>query len=284
MLLQKFSPHPQFSDYIDSILVQEDFNPVNFANRCPVKVLPSTLTVIGIQYGNRMKVVGDDKEDLLGTSGITGLQTTVKQYLSTGSIGTIIIRFKPGGLTAFTPYPIYELRDANIDLDLVFPSNLVSEMEQKLADATNAGERIAVVHKFLLSLLNQKKEDQLIMQVTRQIQQQTEALSIEQLAREFFISKRTLERKFKTLIGISPKSFANIVRFQRAIQLRKSGLNYLDIIQACNFSDHAHFANDFKAFAGCSPESFFRSEFQPELVRHFNEHRAQIPLAQTMYQ
>jgi AraC-like DNA-binding protein len=31
-----------------------------------------------------------------------------------------------------------------------------------------------------------------------------------------------------------------------------AGYGYLDIVQACSYSDHAHFAKDFKAFAGCS--------------------------------
>ncbi|WP_350340480.1 DUF6597 domain-containing transcriptional factor [Paenibacillus hexagrammi] len=111
---------------MDSILVQEDFNPSNYANRNPVKVLPSTLAVIGIQYGQRMRCIGEQGAELLGSSGITGLQTSSKQYVSTGSIGTIIITFKPGGLKSFTPYPIHEFQDANVDLDLVFPIFIIS--------------------------------------------------------------------------------------------------------------------------------------------------------------
>ncbi len=102
MLLRQFRSPSRLSEYIDSILLQEDFNPVNYANRNPVKVLPSALTVIGIHYGNRMRLIGGSKEHLLSTSGITGLQTTFKEYVSTGAIGTIIVRFRPGGLTAFT--------------------------------------------------------------------------------------------------------------------------------------------------------------------------------------
>ncbi|MBP1989354.1 helix-turn-helix domain-containing protein [Paenibacillus eucommiae] len=283
MLFHQFLPQPQWSEHIDSILVQEDFSTINFANRNPVKVLPSTLAVIGIQYGNPMKVVTNSREDLLSTSGITGLQTTYKTYKSTASIGTILIRFKPGGLTSFTPYPIHEFRDANVDLKLIFPAHFVSEMEHQLHEAVNMSERLTIVHKFLLSVYRHHKADEMIRQMSRQIQQQSGPISIGQLAGQFFASKRTVERRFKDFIGISPKKFANIVRFQQAIQLRKAGTNYLDIVHACNFSDHAHFAHDFKTFTGCSPERFFGSEVQPELARHFNDNHTKPLIQHTMY-
>lgn len=283
MLLQQFRPIPQLSDYIDSILIQEDFNPINFANRNPVKVLPSSLTVIGIQYGNRMKVIKNNKENLLGTSGLTGLQTTFKEYVSTGSVGTIIVRFKPGGLKAFTPYPIHEFRDANVDLPLIFPKHLVSEMEERLSEATNMNARIAIVQVFLVSVIEEKLKERLILQVAKQIQTRNGDVSIKQLAEEFFVGKRTLERKFNEYIGITPKKFSNIIRFQHAIHLRKSGHDYLDIVQSCNFTDHAHFAHDFKAFTGCSPEQFFRHEVQPELARTFGENSPLSDSKDTMY-
>ncbi|CAM4394022.1 hypothetical protein FHS16_001957 [Paenibacillus endophyticus] len=61
MLLQRFSPLPELSPYIDALLLQEDFNRTNFANRHPVKVLPSAMTVIGIQYGQPMKRLENGK-------------------------------------------------------------------------------------------------------------------------------------------------------------------------------------------------------------------------------
>ncbi|WP_350340520.1 helix-turn-helix domain-containing protein [Paenibacillus hexagrammi] len=85
-------------------------------------------------------------------------------------------------------------------------------------------------------------------------------------------------------MGIGPKKFANIVRFQHAIQLRKSGLDYFDIMAGCHFSDQAHFTHDFKRLAGCSPEQFFRETLQPELAAQYNEIKADSPVSHTMYQ
>ncbi|MNF98134.1 HTH-type transcriptional regulator CdhR [compost metagenome] len=144
-------------------------------------------------------------------------------------------------------------------------------MEEKLAGASSAAARVGIVQQFLLSNLREKEEEQLIGLAAHQILKCQGALSIERLAEQLYVSKRTLERKFNVLIGASPKQFASIVRFQHTIQLRNVGYDYLDIVQACGYTDHAHFAKDFKAYAGISPEQFFRSEVQPELKKSFNE-------------
>jgi len=283
-MFMQFPPPLRLSAYVDSLLLQEEWSPVNYANRSPVKVLPSAMAVIGIQYGQPMSVLEGSGPKLLGTSGITGMQTTPREYLSSGRVGTIIVRFKPGGLPAFTPYPIHEFLDANVDLKLVFPPHAVDEMEQRIREATDAAGRIAAVNRFLLATYRDKQAGDLPLHIVGHIGQADGQVSIEQLAAQCFISKRTLERQFNEAIGISPKKFAGILRFQHAIRLRKAGRNYLDIVEACGFSDHAHFVRHFKAFAGCTPEQFFRGEAQPELVRHFNDYEARTSFQPIMYQ
>ncbi|MGO4546421.1 helix-turn-helix domain-containing protein [Paenibacillus sp. 2TAB23] len=283
MLLQRFSPLPELSPYIDSLLLQEDFNRTNFANRNPVKVLPSAMTVIGIQYGQPMKRLENDKVFEMGSSGLTGVQTSVKEYLSTGAIGTIIVQFKPGGLTPFTAYPIHEFQDANTPLDLIFPSKEVHEMEERLLYATHAADRVGIVQRFLVCRLRNNYEEHSILYAAQHIMKRHGDVSIERLATQSYMSKRTLERKFNALIGASPKHFASIVRFQHAIRLHNAGNDYLDIVQACGYSDHAHFAKSFKAFAGRTPAQFFNSEFQPELKKSFNKSDASSSTDQQLY-
>ncbi|MDG0810547.1 helix-turn-helix domain-containing protein [Cohnella rhizosphaerae] len=271
MLIQRFAPLPLLRPYVDGILVQEDLNPANFANRNPVKVLPSAMTVIGIQYGQPMKTITQKGSVSLGSSGITGMHGTVKEYVSTGAIGTIIVPFKPGGLSRFTRYPIHEFQDADVSLELVFPEPGVREMEERLAGASGAEERVGIVQRFLISALRDHEEERWLLHAAHRIMKRQGNLSIAELAGQLYVSKRTLERKFNALIGASPKQFAGIVRFQHAIRLRHAGCDYLDIVQACGYTDHAHFAKDFKSFAGVRPDAFFRSEVQPELKKSYQE-------------
>ncbi|MDG0792313.1 helix-turn-helix domain-containing protein [Cohnella ginsengisoli] len=153
----------------------------------------------------------------------------------------------------------------------MFPGSSVREMEERLAGASGAEERVEIVQRFLISALRDQEEERWTLLAAHQIMKRQGNLPIAQLAAQWYVSRRTLERKFNALIGASPKQFAGIVRFQHTIRLRHAGYDYLDIVQACGYTDHAHFAKDFKSFAGIRPDAFFRSEVQPELKKSYNE-------------
>ena len=72
------------------------------------------------------------------------------------------------------------------------------------------------------------------------------------------MSERNFERKFREYVGISPKLFSRICRFQSSLkQLQESNYEKLsDIAFENNFSDQSHFIRTFKEFAGFSPNQF----------------------------
>ena len=83
-------------------------------------------------------------------------------------------------------------------------------------------------------------------------------VSIDRLARHIGLTRRHLERRFQTLVGISPKRLARIARFQHALQI----LHGLDAAQRgtltaieCGYADQAHFVREFRQLAGCAPEA-----------------------------
>jgi AraC-like DNA-binding protein len=74
------------------------------------------------------------------------------------------------------------------------------------------------------------------------------------------LSERSLERKFKDSVGISPKLFARIIRFQETLnQMRNNKYEKLsDIAYENDYADQAHFIRVFKEFTGFSPLDFKR--------------------------
>jgi AraC-like DNA-binding protein len=81
-------------------------------------------------------------------------------------------------------------------------------------------------------------------------------ISIYELSKRNFTTVRQLERNFKKHIGLSPKAYSNIIRFQNALSIIKnSGENrsFLDIAFECGYYDHSHLANEIKRNTGLSP-------------------------------
>lgn len=84
-------------------------------------------------------------------------------------------------------------------------------------------------------------------------------VNIYEISKKNFITVRQLERAFKTHIGLTPKEYVNIVRFQSALSMmsdvrQKKGLS--DIAFECGFYDHAHLSNEIKRHTGLTPSQF----------------------------
>jgi len=81
-------------------------------------------------------------------------------------------------------------------------------------------------------------------------------ISIYELSKRNFTTVRQLERNFKKLIGLSPKEYSNIIRFQNALSIIKNSnqkRSLLDIAFECGYHDHSHLSNEIKRNTGLSP-------------------------------
>ena len=67
------------------------------------------------------------------------------------------------------------------------------------------------------------------------------------------ISPRQLERRFKRQVGIGPKLFCRIQRFQRVFREIESGGNWVQAALACGYYDQAHLVRDMRQFSGETP-------------------------------
>jgi AraC-like DNA-binding protein len=83
------------------------------------------------------------------------------------------------------------------------------------------------------------------------------------------VSPRQLERRFKARVGMSPKRFARIRRFQRVFHTMEGGTGWVDAALAGGYYDQAHLIRDFQDFAGEAPTHLLAGD---ELARHFLSH------------
>ncbi|WP_162425579.1 helix-turn-helix transcriptional regulator [Pontibacter pudoricolor] len=105
---------------------------------------------------------------------------------------------------------------------------------------------------------NKSKKNQL-QSVIRDIHSSNGQLSIYELSKRHYTTVRQLERNFKTHIGISPKEYSNIIRFQNALSMIKSSSknrSLLDIAFECGYYDHSHLTNEIKRKTGLLPSDF----------------------------
>jgi AraC-like DNA-binding protein len=75
-------------------------------------------------------------------------------------------------------------------------------------------------------------------------------------------SRRWLTRAFSDCVGMTPKRYCRLLRFQHVVRRVSSGgrVNWADLVASGGFSDQAHLAHEFRAFSGLSPTSFLEAE------------------------
>ncbi len=252
MRFDKFIPTAQLSPYIKYFVVAEN------AHESQYKVLPASGLVIGFQYRGQLSTFINNEELNLETSGITGICDHYKLFKNSANIGTLLVYFTEIGFTHFTASPAYELFNQSISLDDIFEKHKVREAEEKLSSITTDAQRIQIIEHFFLSHLKDIQADRLIVEAVKLIYQSKGTIKIKELNKKLFISQSPFEKRFRKLVGTSPKKFASIVRFNTVLNDLNGPKSLTDICYENNFFDQAHFIKDFKHYTGDTPEQFKR--------------------------
>jgi AraC-like DNA-binding protein len=223
------------------------------------KVLPGTSLAIAFRFRGQTNYINDQLKDALPVSTISGLRRSVRliNYLKDSS--TIVILFKEGGATAFFKEPLHELFEESVSLDNLITASQTVEIEERLAQAKTNGQRVAIIDTFLMSKLSYPKSDNLILNAINQIQAANGIIKIKSLAENFFISHDAFEKRFRKIVGTSPKQFSNIVRMKSIITQKQLSQNFTDMAFGGGYFDQPHFNKDFKLFTGQTPTDFFKS-------------------------
>jgi AraC-like DNA-binding protein len=87
------------------------------------------------------------------------------------------------------------------------------------------------------------------------------SLSVSETARELGISERRLRYVFSEDVGLSPKQWSQVRRFQRAARAlhRGADLRWAELAVACGYADQSHFSRDFRNFSGIDPTTYSAS-------------------------
>jgi AraC-like DNA-binding protein len=252
MRFDKFIPTDKLKPFIHYFAISENTDEHTY------KVLPSSGLVIGFQYKGQLSAVTNNKENALARSGITGLQDTFRIFKNISNTGTILVYFTETGIAHFTTCPPNEFFNQSISLDNLFNKALVAQTEEKLANAVTDLQRIRIIEQFLLWQWKERQDDKLVIEAVKLIYQSKGAIKIKELHEKLFITQSPLEKRFRKIVGTSPKKFASIVRFNAVLKTLGREKSLTDIAYENNFFDQSHFIKDFKQYTGDTPENFKR--------------------------
>jgi transcriptional regulator GlxA family with amidase domain len=171
------------------------------------------------------------------------------------------VRFRPGRAAAFFGMPLAEVTDQRVDLSRLWGRD-ADGIAERVAAQCSVEARIAVIESELLRRLghHDPRVDAAVAWITRS----GGRVPIERIANEIGISRQHLSRRFLQHVGVSPKTFARVVRFESVVRAARNGVrDWGGLAADCGYFDQAHLIADFRELAGATPVPFFQSSDEP---------------------
>jgi len=260
MILQTHIPSFPLNQFVDFFIYAEGYNPSHSIDR----FLPDGNTEIIMDFDDAPQYIYDNQslkeKQACRHVWASGVRTEFISIPSGKHSAKFIISFKKGMAYPFFPVPMNEMADRVVDADLLWANDFALLREQLLG-IKEIIRKFETVEDFLLGgFQGRQVSNPAVQYALTEIIRQPDQISFARLNRNIGYSQKHFIDMFKRQVGIAPKAYLKIIRFQKAIgeiETRQE-VNWTNISQDCGFYDQAHFINDFKYFSGFTPAEYVR--------------------------
>ena len=172
-----------------------------------------------------------------------------------GVAGVAGIRLKPAAGRGLVGCRADEISGRVVDVhSLCAPP---ASLRERLAGAKSDRTRVALLDEWLCRAVR-TQPGRAVEAAVASIDARGGATELERIAHQAGVSLRHLERQFNADVGLTPKTYARLVRLQAALRAVATGQPLAEIAVGCGYYDQAHMANDFARLADTSPGAWRR--------------------------
>jgi AraC-like DNA-binding protein len=257
-VLERFLPSTPLSAYIEAFCFYEGDTPLHTKERC----LPTGSMAVVINLGHdTLRVARRERADQFQSfhGGVfNGAFSEFCVIDPTTLVTTMSICFKPGGATLFLPLPASEVTNQVVDLFTLWGSAAIDLREQLQAAQTRA-EMVRILERFLLAHIAwERAPHPAVTFALASFQIGKERRSISEVTAQLGVSPKRFIHLFEEAVGLTPKVFCRLLRFQEGLSLTEAGqrISWADLALSCGYFDQAHFIHDFQAFSGLTPQAY----------------------------
>jgi AraC-like DNA-binding protein len=196
----------------------------------------------------------------------SGVRTEPITIPSGNGAAMMVISFKKGMAAPFFPFPMEEIRDSVVDADLVWGSEF-GDLRERLLETRDIPKRFQLVEAFLIRSFGSRLAlNPCVSFAVSEMTNNPDQISIARMNAKIGYSQKHFTDIFRREIGVTPKAYLKIMRFQKAVRTIDAAaeIDWSLVANECGFYDQAHFINDFKHFSGFTPEQYskIRTNYQ----------------------
>jgi AraC-like DNA-binding protein len=172
------------------------------------------------------------------------------------------VHFKPGGAFPFLRLPADELHGLHISLEDVW-GRWADELRDRLLEAQTMDQRFGILEASLMARISRPLlHHPAVTFALEQFHGGPHTRPIADVTEQIGLSSRRFIELFRQQVGLTPKLFCRVRRFQKVVQqvpvAQNAGqrVDWSELALACGYFDQAHFIHDFRAFSGLSPTAY----------------------------
>jgi AraC-like DNA-binding protein len=200
---------------------------------------------------------------------VVGMRSECGVIETAGLQSMIGVVFRPGGTVPFLRWSAGEYYNREVPLDLIW-GTAATRLRDRLREACTPSARFRLLESALLQAIQPVPLHSAVSYALGEFQHAPHIRGVLDVTREAGLSRRRFAQLFREQVGLTPKLYCRVRRFQEVVRKFATGahVDFADVAVAGGYCDQAHMANDFRAFAGISPGAWLSAE------RPFRNHAA----------
>ncbi len=248
-------PSPPLADVVERYWIHEGAVPPHAFER----VLPGGHEEILINLmDGELRCYHEDGRPHGRTAGpiVAGLHRAAYTIDTRQQAAIMGVHLKPGGLWRLFGVAAHELSDARTAMEAIL-GHEADDLMDRLFRAAGPERRLRLLDTALcarrLRFLHPA-----VAWAAAQISRYPDGVSVAALADESGLSSRRFGELFQREIGLNPKAFARLRRFQRALRHVHAAADpdWCDLAGRMGFADQAHLIREFRRFSGFTPAAY----------------------------
>jgi AraC-like DNA-binding protein len=265
-----YKPKPPLSNFVDNFWIYEG----SVVGQQIERILPTgTLELVINLRQDELRFYDDEcSENPSRFSGAIISGAYGRGFVPDAAEETFIIgvHFKPGGAFPFLGLPAGNLADTHVDLEILWGPS-AGRLRERLCEARTSAERFQLLQNALLSRLRHGVEQHYAVSAALEMFGSNQAGPVVREAAKYIgLSQRRFIQIFKAEVGMTPKLFSRVQRFQRVrTRIERNGSSdWVDIALECGYFDQSHLIHDFRFFSNLSPAEYVRRRREYVMQNH----------------
>jgi AraC-like DNA-binding protein len=265
-----YIPRPPLSDFVGLFWFYEGYRQPHKKER----LLPdgSMELVFNLQEDQTRLYDRHDTAQVRTFSGsfISGVQSEFFVIDTAEQASVVGVHFKPGGAFPFFGVPASELRNTHLSLDTLWGGQ-AGELRARLLEAATPQAMFRILEGVLLAHARRLERHPAVAFALHEFYGVPHMRTISEVTGQIGLSAKRFIQVFDAEVGLTPKLFCRVRRFQKVLRLVGAGrpVEWAGVAADCGYFDQAHFIRDFRAFSGLNPSTY---------LAHRTEHLNHVPM------